>query len=137
MTPCWEWPGNRDRDGYGYIKVCGKRLQAHRLMYEVLVGPIPEGFQVLHHCDNPPCWRPDHLFVGTHLDNVADRQTKGRHARGSRVAGAKLTEEQVLEIRRRYRLGGVSMGTLAREFGLFDTTAAAKIIKRVTWKHLP
>lgn len=77
---CWEWTASRNeaRRGYGQLNVDGRPVMAHRVMYELFVGPIPPGLCVCHHCDNPPCVRPDHLFLGTHGDNAKDRDMKGR-----------------------------------------------------------
>jgi hypothetical protein len=77
VTPCIEWGGKRDRDGYGRR---GARL-AHRLTWEEVNGPIPHGLCICHRCDNPPCVNPDHLFLGTHADNRRDSVAKGREWR--------------------------------------------------------
>src|SRR5688572_21396248 len=77
---CWRWLATKNNKGYGMIGInaaIGKRL-AHRVSYELYVGPIPDGLCVLHHCDNPECTRPDHLFLGTKKDNMADMDAKGR-----------------------------------------------------------
>jgi len=76
---CWVWPGGHDKDGYGHIKVDRIQQSTHRLAWTLTHGPVPAGMLVLHHCDNPPCCRPDHLFLGTHADNMRDRATKGRN----------------------------------------------------------
>ena len=65
-------------NGYGRIKVRGRRVLVHRLAYELTYGEVPEGMKVLHRCDNPPCWRPDHLYAGTSADNMRDRSVRGR-----------------------------------------------------------
>lgn len=75
---CWEWAGHRNNKGYG-IAWDGKAMTgAHRVSYRVFVGEIPDGLFVLHRCDNPPCCNPEHLFLGTHLDNMKDMRNKGR-----------------------------------------------------------
>jgi hypothetical protein len=82
---CWIWNGGREKAGYGWIFVRGKKMAAHRLGYELFVGIIPSGLFVCHHCDNPPCVRPDHLFLGTRQDNFRDMRQKGRaKPRGSK-----------------------------------------------------
>ncbi|WP_223643966.1 HNH endonuclease [Corallococcus sp. EGB] len=81
---CWEWTLAHLR-GYGVFTANGKHLRAHRVAWELTNGPIPEGVLVCHHCDNPGCVRPDHLFLGSNADNNADRDSKGRQARGAKV----------------------------------------------------
>ena len=78
---CWEWIGVRTVKRYGRHTepLTGRKLRAHRLSWEIHFGPIPDGLCVLHHCDNPPCVRPDHLFLGTDKDNSVDRVRKGRN----------------------------------------------------------
>lgn len=96
---CWPWSAGRDADGYGKfaIGLGGKKQQhirAHRFAYEQFIGPIPDGMVVCHRCDNPPCVRPDHLFLGTPLDNNNDKVSKGRHAVpwGTPLARSQQTE---------------------------------------------
>ena len=79
MDDCIEWQGSRDRQGYGKAWKNGANARAHRVAWEEANGPIPEGMCVLHHCDNPPCINPDHLFLGTRGDNARDMVKKGRH----------------------------------------------------------
>ena len=84
-TGCWEWRGPLNTRGYGQITrsrdgvICG---QVHRIMYERHIGPIPDGYQIRHKCDNPPCSNPDHLEVGTHSENMRDMWERGRNAGG-------------------------------------------------------
>jgi hypothetical protein len=96
---CWQWTAAKIT-GYGVIKVGGKNKAAHRLMYEMKVGRIPDGKLVLHKCDNHSCVRPSHLFVGTHLDNMTDMEIKGRSVRlqGEQSGSAKLTLAQARKI---------------------------------------
>ncbi len=84
-SDCWGWLAGKDKDGYGKIKVSGKTVQAHRLSWNIHNGSVPEGVHVLHHCDNPSCVNPDHLFLGTHLDNMHDRDAKGRNGYSRRT----------------------------------------------------
>lgn len=75
---CWLWTGSFTTPGYGQFRADGKNLSTHRYAYEISRGPIPKGLLVCHHCDNPKCVRPDHLFLGTHKDNHDDSVAKGR-----------------------------------------------------------
>ena len=109
---CWEyrdWAVNHN--GYGRLWVGGRTVAAHRFAWELAYGPIPHGMQVCHRCDNPPCVRPDHLFLGTARDNARDRDAKGRQ-RGN----VKLNAADRASIRVRHEAGGVSMAALAREY---------------------
>lgn len=75
---CWEWQANKDSDGYGMFRVQGVYTKASRVAYQIINGEIAEGIHVLHKCDNPACINPDHLFTGTHQDNMNDKMRKGR-----------------------------------------------------------
>lgn len=76
---CWEWTGGTTQFGYGAFRKDGRiQVNAHRYAWELTYGPVPVGLYVLHRCDNPKCLRPDHLFLGTHLENMADARAKGR-----------------------------------------------------------
>lgn len=141
---CWEWQRGRRCGGYGTLKVDGRSELAHRVAYAVVNGPIPDGLCVLHHCDNPPCINPEHLFLGTKADNNRDKQSKGRArnggvntnpVRGVRHGCAKLTEGQVVEIRQRWDSGESQTG-LALEFSV-DLSTVHLIVHRKRWKHLP
>jgi hypothetical protein len=107
---CWEWVNGSD--------VWNPQP---RESYRLNVGPIPDGLFVCHHCDNPKCVRPSHLFLGTNDDNRQDSVRKKRHAHGERHGHAKLTDEQVEEIRRRYKRTSYHNSNareLAEEFGI-------------------
>lgn len=83
-TPCWEWQGYRNH-GYGRIWHCGKYHEVHRVALERAIGKELGSLQSLHHCDNPPCCNPEHLFPGTHDDNMADLTRKGRRPKGDMI----------------------------------------------------
>jgi len=127
---CLEWTGGVDK--YGYGRVGGGGLAAHRAAWEFTHGPIPAGLCVLHKCDNPPCINPDHLFLGTQGDNSADKVAKGRQARGETQGNAKLTDAAVVEIRSS-ALSGASLGLI---FGVAPETIN-RARRGETWKHIP
>lgn len=136
LTPgCWLWTGYRDRRGYGTITVDRKVTRAHRLSYEMAVGAVPDGQWVLHTCDNPSCVRPDHLFLGTHADNMADASRKGRmpggHLAGQDHPHAKLTNAQAAEIRA-LCASGAKRVHLARLYGV-SRDAIQKIVNGVSY----
>lgn len=133
---CWPWTGSRIRTGYGRIGVDGKNAFANRVVWVLTHGPIPQGFDVLHHCDNPPCCNPTHLFLGDHSENMRDRERKGRHnaPRGSKHGIAKLTEDAVIAIRERRRQGERG-DLLAAEFGV-SPSAIGLVVRYKNWKHV-
>ena len=115
-TGCWEWTAKKNCWGYGQITVSNRRNKlAHRISYELRHGPIPDGLWVLHRCDNPGCVNPDHLFLGTHEDNMADRSAKDRHFHGETHPMAKLTDVDVRQIR---STTGVTQREIAEQFGV-------------------
>jgi CENP-B N-terminal DNA-binding domain. len=149
QTPCWVWTAYTNRNGYGKFRLSGRIEQAHRLAWEIANGTIPEGMDALHRCDNPPCVRDEHLFLGTNADNVADRDAKGRQARGDRhgtrqhpesrprgerAINAKLTEAKVRSI---FRLSaeGHSQRELARDFGVSKSNVR-DVLARKKWAHV-
>lgn len=119
---CWLWLGAKTEDGYGQIlrrsdNGTWRTTSAHRLSWELNVGPIPTGFSVLHTCDTPPCVRPSHLFLGTITDNRRDQIQKRRHLYGERGTGSKLTHAAVEAIRR-YKEDGKTQCSVAKEYGI-------------------
>jgi hypothetical protein len=141
---CWEWTAGLNTGGYGQFKVKagGSLVPASRFSWTIHFGPIPDGLLVCHHCDNRPCVRPDHLFLGTHQHNMADMVRKGRqasmnpaHAVVLRMAVAKLTPELVVEIRKVYAAGGVSMRQLAEQYGV-NKSNIVRAINRRQWSDV-
>ena len=137
---CWLWTAAvHSGTGYGMFSVSRSIADgAHRVAWRLTNGEIPDGQWVLHRCDNPRCVRPDHLFLGTHDDNMADMVSKGRGTtanRGEGSARARLTEEDVREIRR-LSATGFGLSELGKRFGVPSTTISA-IVHRYTWKHVP
>ena len=128
---CWLWTGSKCKDGYGRFNIDGKALLVHRVAYELWVGEIPDDFVVRHKCRNK-CVNPDHLETGTQQDNLADRVRDGTLAKGERMGSAKLTEEQVRDIRNRV---GQTHQALANEFGV-SRRMINHIITRKNWKHV-
>ncbi len=116
-SACWPWIAGRDKDGYGKFRLGrhGKHSgRAHRLAYELVKGPVGDGMEVCHSCDNPPCCNPAHLFPGTTMDNSLDKISKGRQAQ---ILGL-VANETVAMIRERFSEGGITIQALARDFSL-------------------
>ena len=133
---CWEWQGalRKAEDGYGSFWLNGRSENAHRVAWVWHNGPILDGLLVLHHCDNPPCCNPAHLWLGTDLDNMRDRNRKGRanFSQGSCHGHAKLTEAQIHEIR---GLTGLSQEAIARQYGVTQGSIS-EILARKRWRHV-
>jgi len=138
-TRCWIWnKPDKTTGGYGKISIRGKMVYAHRVSFMAFNGEIPDGLDVCHRCDIKPCVNPDHLFAGTHTENIHDAMSKGLipAMRGERNGLAKLTEHQVREIRARFdskKWGQARV--LAREFGV-DVALICRIAHRQCWKHV-
>ena len=95
---CWEWRGAIRKDGYPTVHIGGRCRYAHRASYAAYKGEIPRGMFVCHKCDNPPCVNPDHLFLGTHQDNMNDAVSKFRIKQGETHHKSKLTDTEIVEI---------------------------------------
>jgi hypothetical protein len=133
QSQCWPWRYGTNESGYGEFRCEGgeDRGAAHRIAYTITKGDIPAGLIVRHSCDNPLCCNPDHLEIGTHQDNVADRVSRNRSAIGEDNGRAKLSEEDVRRIRR----SPLSNETLARTFKVDPSTIKA-VRTGDTWKHV-
>jgi uncharacterized protein (DUF433 family) len=135
---CWPWIGAIDQTGgYGRFVVDRYTSYAHRVVWVMTHGPVPEGMDVLHHCDNPPCVNLAHLYLGDHTRNMQDRKQRGRAPviRGALNPQAVLTEQNVLDIRARWR-AGEREATIAPDYPV-----ARHVIYKVatyrSWKHVP
>lgn len=159
LTPqlgcCWLWLGRPTPRGYGHQRWDGKMMRAHRVAWLISIGPIPTGLFVLHHCDNPPCVNPAHLWLGTHDDNMRDRQEKGRThvgpyadtsnwkrgdahysrtnpellARGDRHPNVLISNAEVISMVEMKR-DGKSVREIAEHFGYSTNTTWAAIRRR-------
>lgn len=156
---CWLWTAGLFDDGYGVFQIEGAARRAHRLAWEFTHGSLPsftnmkDGIVIRHKCHTPRCCNPDHLEPGTTADNVRDRDLAGRTwegpigdkhwsvahpekvVRGMQQPNAKLTDDNIREIRRRYAAGGVSQSELGREFGV-EQPHISLIVNRKIWKHV-
>jgi hypothetical protein len=128
---CWEFQGSCDP--YGHLSYQGKRIRGHVLAWKLTNGPVPSGLCVLHKCDNPPCCRPDHLFLGTRADNTKDMRAKRRNFVGEGCPWAKLTARQVASIREAYKQALFTMSELARAFEV-DKKTISRIINEKVWR---
>lgn len=136
LDECWPWTAFRNPCGYGMFTVQrGETRLAHRWAYEEFVGPIPPGMCVCHTCDFPACQNPRHWFLGTPGDNSRDKVAKGRQRAGglpgASNSGAKLTEDQVVEIRR-LRVAGWTQDALAARFSI-SQTQVGRIVRGERW----
>ena len=141
-SECWMWKagrvrGERGSSPYGSFRGDqGKMMRAHRVVYELCIGPIPRGLVIRHRCDVPLCCNPHHLQLGTHADNVADRDRRGRgrFLRGEQHGVSRLTESLVRTIRQNLRFGR-GQRELAREYGVAQCTIY-NIAHGKTWGHV-
>lgn len=144
-TGCWNWKHYTSVGGQAKVNLPGRQgLLAPRIVWELNRGEIPKGVCVCHTCDNPRCVNPVHLWLGTHEDNMRDRNLKGRarggysrsnKARGTDNGAAKLTDNNVREVRQRYANGWTTQTALADEFGVGQTTIS-RIVRHKQWKHV-
>lgn len=140
-TNCWIWQATKTGRGiakYGYLKVNKTMKVAHRISYEIFKGPIPDGLNVCHKCDVYSCVNPDHLFLGTQIDNMKDMIKKGRSSKniGENNIQCKLSEQIVNNIRNIYNKNPkVNKSSIAREYNVTPTTIC-NIIKGKLWPSL-
>ena len=126
--------GSRPEHRYGKLVFNGRRRQAHAVAWELTNGTVPDKESVLHKCDVTLCCEPSHLFTGTDKINAEDRNAKGRQARGERHGRAKLTEEDLPEIRRQVAAGS-SQRKVAKKFNIAQITVS-RVVRRETWVWL-
>lgn len=134
---CWLWNLSVDRKGYGQVRVGSRTMRAHRVAYELTHGPIGPHF-ACHTCDNPRCVRPDHIFLGSNLDNVRDMDAKGRRRtvvyRGADHPNARLTEDDVRSIRAALA-AGATIDEVANRYPV-SCAAIGAISSGRTWRHV-
>ena len=132
---CWEWQNATQSRGYGSLGIGkkGRTGLAHRVAYFLAYGDFPDGLCVLHKCDNRKCCNPNHLFLGTNQDNVDDKVSKARQAKGESHGKSKLTIEKVKEIRSLYETGDYSFKKLGDKYKISSTNARG-IVKGDYWK---
>ncbi len=141
LGACWLWKGGKNKKGYGGVgTVDGKKMATHRVAYILAFGEVPEGLHVLHHCDNPTCVNPGHLFLGTNLDNTLDRIKKGRttalpyerRLRGEKCSWSKMTGELAASIRQRVA-DGERQSSVAGSLGL-SRSLICNVVNMKAWR---
>jgi len=134
QTGCWEWIGTIV-NGYGQFRLKNKGVRAHRVSYCAYVSEFNKNQLILHKCDNKTCVNPDHLFLGTHEDNMKDMVIKNRQAKGTNNGRSKLKDNQVIEIRTLYSTREYSQRHLARKYKVTHRNIW-QIINKITWNHI-
>lgn len=134
VTGCWEWQGGLTGGGYAVTSYKGRQVGLHRQSYIIHHGPLNDGAQARHTCDNRRCWNPDHLVAGTALDNAQDAIERDRLSRGTRRYNAKITDEIALLIKAQ-AAAGVSHSAIAKEYG-YSRPNVTRLVNGHIWKHL-
>lgn len=131
---CWLWRGSCDKNGYGLLRIAGVTTRVNRLAWKDYFGEIPEGKHVLHTCDQPSCVRKEHLFLGSHQDNMTDMVNKGRSYRpaGALNPKAKLTQAKADEMRALFAAGTLGKGQLQVRYGVSRITVE-RVLARQVW----
>jgi hypothetical protein len=134
---CWEWRGDRAPFGHGRLTHAKRQVLAHRLAYALWNGDLPADAFICHHCDNPPCCNPAHLYAGTHRQNMRDKVVRGRTSSnpGESNGYARLTDEEVLMIRSDWATGRWKQRELAARYGTSQANVW-QIVNRKKWRHL-
>lgn len=135
---CWLWLGFLNHDGYGRVgplKGVHTGMRAHKMAWQLAHGPVPPGLELMHTCDVRACVNPGHLRLGTHAENMADMTAKGRGPKGEDFPDSIMTEEKVLEMRKRREKTGEPYHVLGQAFGISMTQARA-ICLRIQWRHV-
>lgn len=135
-SACWPWTAGRGRRGYGKAWRRGRTLGAHKIAFELTVGPVADGMYVCHHCDNPPCCNPTHLYVGTPKQNTADSVLKGRRntPTGERLPHTVLSESKVADILERHS-NGARVCDLATQYGV-SRSAIYSVVTGKNWTRV-
>lgn len=138
LGKCWEWTFRLSVKGYGQIHYKGRTRMCHRVSYEDKYGEIPKGIFCLHKCDNRKCVNPNHLFLGTHKDNMIDMKNKNRQSKEVRhyrykLIESKLDEDKIRQIKEKYKSGSITQRALAKEYNI-SQSIIFKVLNNIHFK---